>query len=117
MLDQVRIADHTVWFKHITDQKLRACLESLKADEPVVLLADGIVGKWRRMRTGSDGRLVMGIRPDGAMKLIWNEWFETRRGEKIGLAVVSLADDYLASGAMLFSEWESPEDEAAFCDL
>lgn len=51
------------------------------------------------------------------MKKVWSEWFRTRRGEKITLKPVAASDDYLTATAALFSEWTSPEDEAAFRDL
>jgi len=51
------------------------------------------------------------------MKAVWNEWFRTRKGEAIELREAVLADDYLAAGSALFSEWNSPEDEEAFRDL
>ena len=51
------------------------------------------------------------------MKGIWNNWFKTRKGDRIYLRVVEPADDYLAAASALFSEWNSPEDEAAFRDL
>ena len=51
------------------------------------------------------------------MKTVWNDWFRTRKGDVIEVQEAVLADDYLASGSVLFSEWSSPEDEAAFRDL
>ena len=117
MMDEIRIEDHTIWFKHISDPDLRKKLERLRPDEAITLATDGVIGKWRRMRVGKDGRQVMGIKPEGAMKTIWNEWFQKRKGERVGVAVVHLADEYLAAGSALFSEWSSPEDEEAWRDL
>jgi hypothetical protein len=113
----VRIEDHTIWFKHVADDQLRGRLESLSDNQEIMLLADGVVGRWKRMRTGSDGRPVLGIKPDGAMKSIWEKWFRNRKGEEIQLREVALADDYLVAGSALFSEWNSPEDDEAFRDL
>lgn len=117
MFREVRVEDHAIWFSHVADSALRRRLEDLREDETVILLADGVVGKWRRMKTGKDGRPVHGIKPEGAMKHVWNNWFRTRKGDMVPIAEVTLADDYLAAGAALMSEWASPEDEEAFRDL
>ncbi|MGE3363016.1 MAG: hypothetical protein AB7I34_06130 [Rhizobiaceae bacterium] len=117
MESSVTISDHTIWFKHLTDHRLRDRLEKLHDDEAINLEADGVVGRWIRMRTGKNGYRTPAIRPDGNMKAVWNEWFKQRRGENIELREIVLADDYLASGSTLFSEWNSKEDEEAFRDL
>ena len=117
MFKDIPIEDHSIWFKHVADPRLRTRLENMAEDEQIILLTDGVVGKWRRMKTGRDGRKVCGIKPEGAMKQVWNEWFKTRKGESVAVTEVSIADDYLAAGTTLFSEWNSDEDEMAFHDL
>lgn len=117
MSAMVQIEDHVIWFKHIADADLQKRLETLRSEETINLEADGVVGLWRRMRDGKDGRPVRGIRPEGAMKEVWNKWFGARKGSVVALREISLADDYLKAGSALFSEWASPEDEAAFRDL
>jgi hypothetical protein len=111
------INDHIIWFRNIPEESLRKSLERLRPEENVYLEAGGVVGRWRRMKPYPDGRATPGIRPDGEMKRIWNEWFRTRRGDTIDLRIVQMADDYLAAQTALFSEWSSPEDEKAFRDL
>ncbi|MGY6706881.1 MAG: hypothetical protein ACXIVF_01030 [Rhizobiaceae bacterium] len=106
-----------IWFKHVHDQELVDRFTMLRSNEPISLDADGVVGLWRRMRTGKDGRPVPGLRPEGRMKDVWNEWFKSRKGLAITVREVTLADDYLKAGSEQFSEWNSPEDEAAFRDL
>ena len=113
----IEISDHTIWFKHVHDERLRARLSAMRDGEFINLEADGVIGRWARMRTGKDGRPTEAIKPEGAMKSVWNKWFKTRKGEMIELREAVLADDYLAAGSALFSEWNSPEDEAAFRDL
>jgi hypothetical protein len=113
----VQIEDHVIWFKHVHDQKLVGRLSKLASNEAINLEADGVVGQWRRMRTGRDGRPVPGLRPEGAMKKVWNDWFKSRKGRAITVREATLADDYLKAGSELFSEWSSPEDEEAFRDL
>ena len=114
---QTRIRDHAIWFKDISDPELLERFEKLAPDESLVLNIDGVVGRWKRMKNGKDGRPTFAIRPIGEMKTIWNEWFRKRRGERITLLEAQMADDYLKHTAELFSEWSSPEDEAAFNDL
>ncbi len=117
MQPRVKITDVAIWFKHIESPRLRDRLQALKDDEEVSLEVGGVVGRWRRMKTGVDGRPTDGIRPHGSMKDVWNGWFKERRGDLLSVREVVVADDYLASATSLFPEWESPEDEAAFRDL
>jgi len=117
MTRNVQIEDHVIWFKHVHDETLVSRLTKLRSNEAINLEADGVVGLWRRMRTGKDGRPVPGLRPEGPMKQVWNEWFKSRKGLAITVREATLADDYLKAGSELFSEWNSPEDEEAFRDL
>ncbi len=113
----LEICDVAIWFKHLHEPSLADRLRDLRPEEQVTLEADGIVGRWQRMKTGKDGREVFAIRPVGSMKSIWNQWFKERKGEMIQIREVAVADDYLAATSSLFSEWASPEDEDAFRDL
>lgn len=114
---RLEISDVAIWFKHVHAPSLAKRLYGLQPEEEVTLEADGVVGRWQRMKTGKDGREVVGIRPVGAMKSVWGNWFKNRKGELIDVREVAVADDYLAATAPLFSEWASPEDEEAFRDL
>lgn len=116
-LSTIKIADVVIWFKHLDNAALVRRLRGIAPEAEVTLETDGVVGRWQRMRTGKDGREVLGIRPVGRMQSVWSEWFKTRKGETIEIREVALADDYLAAASVLFSEWASPEDEAAFRDL
>ena len=104
MDDLIRIEDHTIWFKHVHQPALLERLRQLRDDEEISLEADGVVGRWKRMRTGKDGRPTEAIKPDGAMKKVWNDWYKTRKGEMIELREAVLADDYLAAGSALFPQ-------------
>jgi hypothetical protein len=117
MQPQVRLTDFAIWFKHVEGTDLVYRLRDLKDEEEISLEIDGVVGRWKRMKTGTDGRPTEGIRPHGSMKTVWNDWYRRRRGETLALREVRIADDYLTSVAKLFPEWESPEDEEAFRDL
>jgi hypothetical protein len=117
MIPIVTINDTAIWFKHIESSDLKKRFESLEDDQPILLETDGVIGSWRRMKTGKDGRPVEGIRPDGNMKEVWKTWYPNRKGEKITIREVQMADEYLVTVASLFPEWDSPEDNEAFRDL
>lgn len=117
MENKIEISDVAVWFKQVHHSELVGRLKALRPEEEISLQIDEVVGRWQRMKTGKDGREVYGIRPVGAMKTVWNEWYKTRKGEDVEIKEVILADDYLAAAAPLFSEWLSDEDEEAFRDL
>ncbi len=113
----VEITDYVVWFKHLHTKSLLEKLKAIPANGEVSLETDGVVGRWQRMANGNDGRPVFGIKPVGAMKSVWGEWFKNRKGEKVEIREARLADDYLAAASPLFSEWAGDEDEEAFRDL
>ncbi|MCO5162885.1 MAG: hypothetical protein M9939_17255 [Mesorhizobium sp.] len=117
MTAHVRIEDVALWLKHIDEPELQARLARLDEDETIHLETDGVVGRWRRMRQGKNSAPTPALLPDGPMKTIWNEWFRVRKGSKIEIREVTLADEFLASGSLLFSEWYSAADEEAFRDL
>ncbi len=113
----VQISDVAIWFKHLHAPDLIKKLNELTPEEEITLQTDGVIGRWKRMKTGKDGREVFAIRPVGSMKSIWNSWFKTRKGQMIEIREAAVADDYLAAASALFSEWAGPEDEEAFRDL
>jgi len=117
MVARVRIEDVAIWFKHVREPRLRERLAGLKDDEAIFLETNGVVGRWRRMRQGKNPKPTEAIKPDGRMTEIWGEWFRNSKGMPVQVREVTLADDYLAEGSILFSEWDSPEDEEAFRDL
>ena len=113
----VPLEDRVIWFKHVQDPALRKRLNALSEDEMIFLSADGVVGRWKRMKQGKNPTPTEGIKPEGSMGRIWTEWFRTRKGEPIEIREVRLADEHLADASLLFPEWSSPEDEDAFRDL
>ena len=116
-MPNVEVTDVAIWFKHVHAQKLLSRLNALDPEDEILLSIDHVVGRWQRMKTGKDGRPVQAIKPVGPMKVVWMEWFRTRKGEKVEMQEVQLADDLLAATAGLMSEWSSEEDETAFHDL
>ena len=117
MNPEIKIEDVAIWFKHLRSPSLAERLRGLEPEQEITLETDGVIGRWQRMKTGKDGRATQAIRPVGSMKPIWNDWFKTRKGDLIEVREVKMADDYLASASVLFSEWASEEDEEAFRDL
>lgn len=114
---KVKIRDNSIWLKHIEgDQSLRDRIEALKAGQVIDLEVAGIVGRWERMKDGQDGRPTEGIKPIEAMRDVWKQ-MQKERGRLVEVREVQTADGYLAAASALMSEWDSPEDEAAYRDL
>lgn len=116
-MDRLEITDVAIWFKHVHAKDLLAKLQSLEPEDEILLSVDQVIGRWRRMRTGKDGRPVHAIRPVGPMREVWNDWYKSRKGDRVDVHAVTLADDFLSATAGLMSEWSSEEDESAFHDL
>lgn len=116
-MQHVRLTDQVIWFKHIEGKTLLERLKALQSEEEIDLEVDGVVGRWTRMKSGADGRPTDGLKPSGAMRDIWNEWYSSKRGNTLTVREVSDEGDRAPSFATLFPEWASAEDEAAFRDL
>ncbi len=116
-MKRLEITDVAIWFKHVHAEDLLAKLQSLAPEGEILLSVDRAVGRWQRMKTGRDGRPTYGIRPVGPMKEVWNGWFKSRKGERVEIHAVQLADEFLTATSGLMSEWSSEEDESAFRDL
>ena len=113
----VEICDDAMWATRIEGGKaLKDRILSLAPGEVIELEVDGIVGRWERMRNGTDGRPTKGIKPIGPMKEVWKR-LQSRRGEVVEIREVRTADAYLAALSSTLSEWNSAEDEEAFRDL
>jgi hypothetical protein len=114
---KTEINDDSIWAKNIEgDPKLRDRIKALGPGEMIDLEVDGVVGRWERMRTGSDGRPTYGIKPIAEMRRVWARL--RQRGKRwVDVREVVSADSYLASLAPLLNEWDSPADEEAYGDL
>ena len=113
---RVEITDEVVWAKHL-EEPLKSRVLNLRPDARIELAVDGIVGEWRKMKTGRDGRPTQGIRPIGPMAEIWKQKFRPRKGEWVTIREVRTADRYLEGLAANLGEWDSAEDEDAYRDL
>lgn len=116
---QMIISDHTIWLKHIENDRIVGKLAGLRPNAPISLKIDGKPVLFRKMRDGGDGRPTPGIRPDEAFKDYWNSLYRERRGEavEIELNEKSLTGPYLAAVSELMTEWASKEDAEAYDDL
>jgi hypothetical protein len=113
----VAITDDAIWANHIEGSRaLKQRILSLSPGDIIELEVDRIVGRWEKMKNGRDGRSTSGIKPVGPMKEIWKA-FQSRRGETVEVREVRTAEAYLAAVSETLSEWNSPQDEAAFRDL
>jgi hypothetical protein len=116
-MGRIKIADNSIWLKHIEDDRpLRERLSSLNAGETVKLEVAGVVGTWERMKNSPNGQPTAGIKPVDSMKRAWTE-MQKDRGKVVNIRQVVEGDTYLASLALTLSEWDSPGDEEAFRDL
>lgn len=114
---KVKVRDDAIWAKHIEgDASLGQKILSLSAGQVIDLEIDGIVGRWQKMRDGRDGRPTSGIKPIEAMRDVWSR-FRREPGRVVDIREVRTADTYLAMLEASLSEWDSPEDEAAYRDL
>jgi hypothetical protein len=116
-MDRIEISDVAIWFKHVHARSLLTRLQALEPEGEITLSVNNIIGRWKRMKTGKDGRFVHAIRPIGPMKQVWQDWYKTRKGERVDVQEVQLADEFLTATVNLMAEWSSAEDESAFCDL
>lgn len=115
---KVRIRDDAIWAKHIEgDRRLEERIRAMQAGDILDLEVAGIVGRWQRMRDGKDGRATYGIKPIAEMRDVWARFRKESTGLVIDVREIRLADSYLAALPPLMSEWDSPEDEAAYRDL
>jgi hypothetical protein len=116
LMQNVRLTDHVIWFKYIEDDTLLERLRKLRAEEEINLEIGGIVGRWIRVGNSRDGRPTDAIKPSGPMHRIWNEWYVSRRGDRLSVREAPLTG-MTPTTNNLFPEWQTAEDEVAFGDL
>lgn len=113
----VTIRDDAIWLKHIEGgPDLQKRIRDMKAGDLLDLEVDGIIGQWERMRNGKDGRPTFGIKPIAEMRQVWAR-LRQQSGRVVPIREVVTADSYLAAQTSQLSEWDTPEDEAAYRDL
>ncbi|MBX3579608.1 MAG: hypothetical protein KF723_20575 [Rhizobiaceae bacterium] len=114
----MEIRDNVIWAKHVkADARLYETVMKLPEFETIKLSVDGIKGEWEKMKLGSDGRPVAGIKPIGSMADVWKRW-QVRRGEKVAVELPGTdPDPFLKLADRTFEEWYSAEDEEAYGEL
>lgn len=86
---KVQVTDWSLWIKHISgDRALSQQLADLHEGQTVTLLIGGHEGVWVKKANGKDGRPTQGLKPLGAMKDIWFDWFRSDRGALIDIVMV-----------------------------
>jgi len=117
-MGQIKISDSNIWAKQVEDDPpLKERILNLAPGNMIDLEVGGVAGRWAKANTGRDGRATPAIKPVGAMKEVWKNFFQTRRGTFVTIRQTQLADSYLAALRGTLSEWDSPEDDEAFRDL
>lgn len=112
-----RINDDAIWLKNIEGNPgLQDRIRAMRPGDVLDLEIDGVVGKWERMRDGSDGRPTLGIKPIAEMREVWAR-LRTQRGRIARIREVVTADSYLAGLRPMLGEWDTPEDDEAYRDL
>lgn len=112
------IRDDVLWASHIEgDPELADTIRDLSPDDVVVLRIEGRPVRFRKMRDGAAGRPTDGVKPDPSEAAFWRQ-LQTRRGAMITVEPeMAKADPYLLSLTATLTEWNSPEDAAAYDGL
>ncbi len=85
---RVEIRDWSLWTKHVRGASaLVELLEGLEDDQVVELVVDGQAGEWVKKKSSARGAATPGLKPVGKMRDIWFDWFKTRRGELVSVAL------------------------------
>lgn len=116
------ISDFVIWTKHIHgDHNVVERILSLQPGETVRLRVDSLLGDWRRMDDGRDGRPTRGIRPIGRTAEFWRSLYKSRRGEvvevELSVAVLSCLPPLPISPALAKTEAEREAALHAFLSL
>jgi hypothetical protein len=111
------IRDDALWAGQIEgDSDLARRIRTLPADDAIVLRVEGRTIRFRKMRDGEDGRPADGLKPDPDFREIWRS-LQARRGTAVTVEPETGPDPYLLGLTATLTEWNSPEDAAAYDDL
>ena len=87
---RVEIRDWSLWTKHVRGAPaLGTLLEGLAEDDVVELVVDGHRGEWVKKKSSAGGAPTPGLKPVGRMRQTWFEWFKTRRGDLVSIALAA----------------------------
>jgi len=113
-MSYVTVRDDAIWARHVEDPAVRDRIRAISQNEPLTLLVEGTPVRFVKMRDGKDGRPTDGLRPAGEEAHRFWSAMQSRRGERVRLALPETSGSYLASLGPLLSEWDSDEDAAAY---
>jgi hypothetical protein len=99
------------------DPDLATRIRSLPPDHAIVLRIEGRPMRFRKMQEGQDQKSADGVKPDADFVEDWRR-LQARRGAMITVEPETGAvDPYLLSLSATLTEWNSPEDAAAYDGL
>jgi len=112
------LRDEVLRARHIEgDPELARAIRSLSPDEPIVLRIEGQPMRFRKVRDGATGQPTDAISPDDPEAATWRH-LQTRRGATITVErEAPRTDPYLLPLSATLTEWNSPEDAAAYDGL
>jgi len=85
---QTTVSDFVICTKHLHgDSNLVERVMALAPGDTINLKVEGVVGPWRKMDDGKDGRPTRGIRPIGKMQAWWSELYASRRGAVVAIDI------------------------------
>lgn len=116
---RVEIRDWSLWSKHVRGApQLVAALNAMADDEVVELIVDGRRGEWVKKKSSANGAPTPGLKPVGRMRDTWFEWYKTRRGELVSIALAGQVskrpEPLVAAGAKALDCAPQADREAAW---
>jgi hypothetical protein len=112
------LRDAVLWARHVEgDPELAQAIRGLPPDESLVLRIEGRPIRFRKMIDRATGASADGLEPDGADAAYWQA-LQSRRGAMVTVeAERPMPDPYLLTLGATLTEWNSPEDAAAYDGL
>ncbi|MCJ2138209.1 hypothetical protein MKK69_29865 [Methylobacterium sp. J-026] len=99
------------------DPDLALTIRALRPDQRLVLRIDGRPMRFRKVLDGDTGHFTDGVGPEPADAETWHD-LQSRRGSMITVeAERPMPDPYLLSLSATLTEWNSPDDAAAYDGL
>ena len=112
------LRDEVLRARHVEgDPDLARAIRALPPDQRLVLRVDGKRLSFRKIIDTVTGHPTDGITPEPADSAIWGD-LQSRRGSMITVEPERPVPDlYLLSLSATLTEWNSPDDAAAYDDL
>ncbi|MEL6060361.1 MULTISPECIES: hypothetical protein [unclassified Methylobacterium] len=96
---------------------LGRAIRTLPSDQPLVLRIEGRPLRFRKVVDAATGHPTDGVRPEPVDAEIWHD-LQSRRGSMITVEPERpMPDPYLLSLSATLTEWNSPDDAAAYDGL